>query len=457
VSGLGADAPRGLNPQTHAPWATTTSGRLAAYLGLGCAGLLASLLLSRPEPVLLAAPLLLAAAIGLALARPPRLEVEVRLDRDRALAGEQVDLEVVVRALRPVARLEVEVRLPAGLVQLPPAPEPASSLAAGEAYGYHRRLLCCRWGGRLVGDVRMRARDRLGLFTYREEERHLLPLRVYPPPEELRRLVRPAETQAFIGNEVSRLKGEGIEFADIRAFVPGDRVRRINWRASAKRGQLHVNEMRPERNADVVVFLDTFTDLRHPPEGLRIPAAFVAPERESSLELAVRAAAALVGLYLRRRDRVGLVGFGGTLRWLRPAMGERQLYRLVDALIDTEVVLSYAWKGLEVIPRRTLPPRALVIALSPLVDERTVSALFDLRSRGYDLAIVEVAAMAFVQPGRREAEKLAYRLWGMEREALRARFLEMGVAVTAWQPGEPLDVALASAGALRRGLRVVRS
>jgi len=86
-----------------------------------------------------------------------------------------------------------------------------------------------------------------------------------------------------------------------------------------------------------------------------------------------------------------------------------------------------------------------------------VSALFDLRSRGYDLAIVEVAAMAFVQPGRREAEKLAYRLWGMEREALRARFLEMGVAVTAWQPGEPLDVALASAGALRRGLRVVRS
>src|SRR5262249_62091349 len=86
--------------------------------------------------------------------------------------------------------------------------------------------------------------------------------------------------------------------------------------------------------------------------------------------------AALVGLYLRRRDRVGLVGFGGTLRWLRPAMGERQLYRLVDALIDTEVVLSYAWKGLEGIPRRTLPPRALVIALSPRGAERAVSRVF---------------------------------------------------------------------------------
>src|SRR5262249_37661670 len=206
VSGLGGDAPRGLSPQMPAPWATTTSGRLAAYLGLGGAGLLAGLLLSRPEPVILAAPLLLAAAVGLALARPPRLEVDVRLDRERALEGEQVELEVEVRALRPVARLEVEIRLPAGLVQLPPAPGPASSLAAGGAYGYHRRLLCWRWGGRLVGEVRMRARDRLGFFTYREEERHLLPLRVYPPPDELRRLVRPAETQAFVGNEVSRLK-----------------------------------------------------------------------------------------------------------------------------------------------------------------------------------------------------------------------------------------------------------
>lgn len=454
--GRGADAPGGLNPQPAGGWATTTSGRLAAYLGLGGAGLLAGLLLSRPEPVILAAPLLLAAAVGLALARPPRLEVEVRLDRERALEGEHVELDVEVRALGPVARLELEARLPAGLVQLPAAPESASSLSAGQAYSYRRRLLCCRWGGRLVGHVRIRARDPLGFFTYREEERHLLPLRVYPLPEALRRLVRPAETQAFTGNEVSRLKGEGIEFADIRQFVPGDRVRRINWRASARRGQLHVNEMRPERNADVVVFLDTFTDLRRS-LGPGKASGLMASERESSLEAAVRAAAALVGLYLRRRDRVGLVGFGGTLRWLRPAMGVRQLYQLVDALIDTEVVLSYAWKGLEVIPRRTLPPKSLVMALSPLIDERTVSALFDLRSRGYDLAVVEVTPVAFVQPGGRESEKLAYQLWGMEREALRGRFLEMGVAVTTWQPGEPLDAALATAGTLRRGLRVVRS
>ncbi len=444
MPGLGADAARGLSRLPSRGWTTTTSGRLSAYLGLGGAGLLAGLLLSRPEPVILAVPLLLAAAVGLALARPPRLQVAVRLDRDRALEGEHVELEVEVRALRRAAHLELEVRLPAGLAELPARPEKVSSLAAGEARSYRRQLRCQRWGGRLVGQVRIRVRDPLGFFVFGEEERHELPLRVYPRPETLRRLVRPMETQSHAGNEVSPLKGDGIEFADIRPFAPGDRVRRINWRASARRNGFQVNEMHPERNADVVIFLDTFTDLRRLPEG------------DTSMELAVRAAAAMVDLYLRRRDRVGLVGFGGTLRWLRPAMGERQLYRLLDALIDTEVVLSYAWKGLEVIPRRTLPPKSLVLALSPLVDDRTVSALFDLRGRGYDLVVVELTPLAFVPAGRRDTERLAYRLWGMQREALSSRFQEMGVAVTTWQPGEPLEAALAAASTFRRGARLVR-
>ena len=131
MPGLGADAARGLSRLPSIPsggWTTTTSGRLSAYLGLGGAGLLAGLLLSRPEPVILAAPLLLAAAVGLALARPPQLQVAVRLDRDRALEGEHVELEVEVRALRPAAHLELEVRLPAGLVELPASPEEVSSL-----------------------------------------------------------------------------------------------------------------------------------------------------------------------------------------------------------------------------------------------------------------------------------------------------------------------------------------
>jgi uncharacterized protein (DUF58 family) len=332
--------------------------------------------------------------------------------------------------------------LPRGLVSTAGPADGPAGLRAGATRTFVRRLECRRWGGRLVGQVRIRARDALGFFYYQEEERRLLPLRVYPRPEAIRRLLRPADTQVFSGDEVSRLRGDGIEFADIRAFAPGDRVRRINWRVSARRNQLHVNEMRPERNSDLVIFLDAFSELR--------------VEAESSLALAVRAAAAVAQAYLARRDRVGLISFGGTLRWLHPQMGERQLYRILDALIDTEVVLSYAWKGLEVIPRQTLPPNSMVVALTPLVDERSVSALLDLRGRGHDLAVIEVSPLPFLLPGSRETERLAYRLWEMERETLRARFLALGVPAVAWSPGDPLQGALAVADRFRRDARLAR-
>ena len=151
---------------------------------------------------------------------------------------------------------------------------------------------------------------------------------------------------------------------------PGDRLRSVNWRASARRGELIVNERHPDRNADVVLFLDSFAEARS------------GDEADGTLERAVRAAATLAGRYLERRDRVGLVTFGGVLRWLEPGGGLVQRYRLIDALLETGVEFSYAWKDVNIIPARTLPPKALVIAVTPLLDERSIAALFDLRARG---------------------------------------------------------------------------
>jgi uncharacterized protein (DUF58 family) len=101
----------------------------------------------------------------------------------------------------------------------------------------------------------------------------------------------------------------------------------------------------------------------------------------------VRATATLAARYLERRDRVGLVSFGGVLRWLTPGMGTTQQYRIVDALLESEIVFNYAWKDVSVIPSRVLPPQALVVAVTPLLDDRAIEALADLRSRRYDLAI----------------------------------------------------------------------
>ena len=113
-------------------------------------------------------------------------------------------------------------------------------------------------------------------------------------------------------------------------------MRQINWRATARRGAPQVNERHPEHSSDVVLLLDTFEEARDQAGG--------------TLDSAVRAAAALARAHLARRDRVGLVDFGGTLHWLEPAFGTTQLYRIIDALLASDIAFSYAWRNVDSIP-----------------------------------------------------------------------------------------------------------
>jgi uncharacterized protein (DUF58 family) len=304
-------------------------------------------------------------------------------------------------------------------------------------------LRCTRWGAFAVGPLLLRAGDRFGFHRWEGRAGSAQPLRVYPSVETLRTLLEPLETQVFIGNQLSRAKGDGVEFADIREWAPGDRVRSINWRATARRTRLHVNQQHPERNTDVVLFLDTFSDIGSPGRG--------------TLDATVRAAASLAHRYLQRKDRVGLVSFGGYASWLLPSSGTRQLYRIVDSLLQMDVVLSFAVKGIEILPPRTLPPKALVLALSPLLDPRSAGALLDLRARGFDLVVIEISPLPFVEPGAGADAQLAYRLWRLSRESLRRRYLQAGVPVVEWRDGDALDVALEGVTAYRRYARPARA
>jgi uncharacterized protein (DUF58 family) len=153
---------------------------------------------------------------------------------------------------------------------------------------------------------------------------------------------------------------------------------------------------------------------------------------------------------------VGLVAFGGVLNWLTVSSGVVQLYRVLDSLLDAEIFLSYAWKNIDILPVRTLPPYALVIALSPLLDERSVRALVDLRARGFDLAVVDISPVPFVEQGQGSLDDLAYRLWILRREALRSSYLRLGVPVAEWRKDTPLQAALEEVRTFRRHARVLR-
>ncbi|MGH3127276.1 MAG: DUF58 domain-containing protein [Gaiellaceae bacterium] len=420
----------------------TGSPRIVGYAALVAVGLIGALALRRPELAVAVAPFALVLAIGLRTARDPGVSVELALSADRALEGTAIETQLEAAAERSVDRLEVLVELPAEVDVADGSRAHAVRLRAGERRELPLSVRCTRWGVFDVGRVEVRARDVLRLVTWEARFEQLHRIKAYPTPLTLQRLLAPLETQAFSGSEVARVKGDGVEYADIRDFVPGDRVRSINWRASARRQGLVVNERHPERNTDVVLFVDSFADVRG--GGVSV------------LDEVVRAAATLATRYLDRRDRVGLVGFGGVLRWLHPGMGTTQRYRLIETMIETGVEPTYTWRDVNLIPARILPPASLVLGLTPLVDPRFVAALEDLRARRFDVAVVEVDPVPLVHPGPSATDSLAHRLWLLEREVVRARLVALGIGIGTWGDRD-LDTVLEEVRTYRRYARLARA
>ena len=412
--------------------------RLRAAVWLTAAGIAAALAGGRPEPAALAAPFAVLALVGLRRQRPRRLDARLRLQADRVLEGERVDGVLELAAAEASGRLEAELVLPAGLT-LAQQERRALALGPGQTRTLELAIDCERWGAYAAGLLRVRSYDRLRLLAEDYELDLGQRLRVDPPQEALRALARPARTQAAVGDQVARSKGEGIEPAEQRPFAEGDDLRRINWRTTARTGQIVVNELHAERNAAVVLLLDAHAELG---------------TRANPLDRGVRAAVALAARYLARRDRVGLLVLGGVPRWLRPAAGSIQLHRILDTLLEVRAVAPAGEAAAPLhVPSRLIPPRTLVLALSPLLDGRIVATLGSLHGRGFDLAVVELPPLPYLPLGDEQAE-LAAQLLRLERELTRSRLRAHGIAVVEWADEASLEATIRAIEEFRRRARV---
>jgi len=404
-----------------------------SFLTLVGWALFLGVLTGRAELMLVAVPLVAALAAG-RLTRTPAAawQISRRVSADRLVEGERVTVTVTLRAHQPLALVEL-------LQPLPPHvwPERGSnhaffSLGPGEEAHWTFDLACAVRQQLRLGDIHLRRWEPLGFAA--GETRHREPdaeVAVLPQVAAIRRPPRPRRTQTFVGHHVSPAQGEGLEPGDVRPFAPGDQVRHVNWRATLRLGVLHVTRHHQERNADIILLLDTLAD--------------VGPPGASAVDCAVRGAASLAAACLARRDRVGLIEYGGILRQVRPRAGRAQWQRLLDTLARASVVFTYVSRDLEMIPPRVLPPRALVLALSPLLDGRFVKAVADLAARGFEVVLIAVspvaAGRAVVRGG--PVADLAARLWALERRAYLDELRRHGLTVVDWDGVEPLEVALA--------------
>ena len=180
------------------------SPRLSSYLGLAALGLMSALALRRPELVVVAAPFALIVAAGLLFEGPPDFLAWLSIDDDRALEGDELVAEIELTARTRVDLLEVHLLIPRGLVVVDGGNPFSVHLDAGETRKVALTLRCVRWGSVEIGDLRTRARGRIGMLRWEGRVSRLRPLRIYPGPERLRSLLAPLETQLATGDLVAR-------------------------------------------------------------------------------------------------------------------------------------------------------------------------------------------------------------------------------------------------------------
>jgi uncharacterized protein (DUF58 family) len=408
---------------------------LWALLALAASGTGAAL------PLVLALDAALAVLLVADAARAPRPGVvrAVRTVREplSAFAPNAVVVRVESASPRPLRLLAADA--PPASFDAAGHRAPLEVPAGGEAALAYEVVPRAR-GRAAFGDLHLRGAGPLGLAARQWKIPLAHEVKVYPDLRALASL--PGATRPEAGRARARGHREGREFAALRTYAPGDDVRSIDWKATARRGAPVVREWQPERNQTVWLLLDC---------GRHLSARLA--DGRVKLDHAVDAALALARAAAARGDRAGAVLFGAeVLRVVPPGTGRGPLAPLADALHAAEARVeesdyAAALDALEARQRR----RALVVIFTDLADPDTsalllaraaqlrrrhlvlVAAVADseiadaarARPRGAEEALVRVAAEAILEEREHAAARLAAA--GVRVESVPARALTAAV------------------------------
>ena len=259
--------------------------------------------------------------------------------------------------------------------------------------------------------------------------------------------------------------GATTDFAEHRGYMPGDDVRRVDWRLYARTDRLHIKEFEADTNASVTVLLDVSRSM-----------SYAAGERIPKLDYARFLAASLLWLSHRQRDRVGLVTFDDVVRdYVAPSAKHLPmvLHALGRARSERAGELERPLRQASEHFRR----RGILVVVSDLYAEPAAAlrAVLQLRNRGNDLLVMHVldeAELEFPFDERGSFEDLEtgeripvvpaelraqYRgLMRAHLAELRRLFAASGVDYVLLDTAKPLDHALSSYLTSRQRLARVR-
>jgi uncharacterized protein (DUF58 family) len=252
---------------------------------------------------------------------------------------------------------------------------------------------------------------------------------VAPPRTTIGWLPLPQRLLGLTGSHESVRAGDGGDFRDVHQFTTGDRLRRIDWKTTARHGQnaadLYVRRTGALSDATVLIVLDSRDDVgEQVAEWSRNTAV---AKGLSALDVAREAAGSIASGYIQAGDRVGFQDLSSRSRIIAHAGGSRHL-RLLQRAIETTRPSDIPFRH-----RRPpiVPPGALVYLLSSLLDDGAVQLALRWRVTGHRVIVVDVLPTArFARTTR--AERVAHRIVMMERDDRIRALGSHGVEMLRW-------------------------
>ena len=297
------------------------------------------------------------------------------------------------------------------------------------------RIAVCstRWGVRRVGPALVVASSAWAGFRWSSRDDASGAMLVTLPQRlQFDAAAPPVHTPGLIGANRSVRYGSGVEFATIRPFQPGDRLRRIHWARSLRTGTLHVASTWADHDRHIVLLIDAVEEVGDS-QGVG--------GRASSLDITVRAAGAIAEHYIGVGDRVGLVVFGARgVQRLPAASGSVHLRRLLQVVAGIQPAHALVDDGR--LPRG-LGEGALVLMLSPLTTPAALQRAAAIADRGLSVLVVDCLPPDIAQHAPDDPYAgVAWRIELLRRERELRHAGEAGIAVVPWRGPGSLDVVL---------------